>query len=128
MRKLALTATAAAVVSLTLTGCGGGSSTSQTVPSPSTVTVSVPTGQASAETTSSATTMVTLPEVAGRNGGIVYDELKALGLTSIKLASQDEDDKVVILPENWTAVKIEPAPGTQVRSNQTVVVTLTKKR
>lgn len=71
-------------------------------------------------------TSVKLPEVKGRNGGIVYDELIALGLTKLQLASRDVNDTVVLLPANWTAVKIEPAAGTTVRSDQTVVVTMTK--
>jgi len=40
---------------------------------------------------------------------------------------RDKEDKVVLAPQNWTAVKIEPAAGTEVMSNQTVVVTMTKE-
>lgn len=72
-------------------------------------------------------TTVTLPEVKGRNGGIVYDELIALGLTKLMLGSRDESDTVVLLPSNWTAVRIEPDAGTTVKTDQTVVVTMTKK-
>jgi hypothetical protein len=52
--------------------------------------------------------------------------MQDLGLTRLELASADKDHTVVVLPQNWTAVKIEPAPGTKVRANQTVVVTMTK--
>lgn len=70
---------------------------------------------------------VTLPEVAGQNGAIVQDKLKKLGLTNISLGSADDKDKLVIMPNNWTAVSIEPAPGTVVAGDDLVVVTLTKK-
>lgn len=69
---------------------------------------------------------VTLPEVAGRNGAIVRDELEALGLTNVMLGSSDARSTVVVLPQNWTAVSIEPAPWTVVKSDSLVVVTLTK--
>ena len=69
---------------------------------------------------------IVLPQVKGRNGSIVQDELVDLGLTNVKLASRDNVYTVVVLPENWTAVKIEPAAGSKVRSDQAVVVTLTK--
>lgn len=72
-------------------------------------------------------TRVILPEVEGRNGGIVFDELTELGLTNFDLASRDEDDTVVLLPQNWTAVSIEPGAGTEVDSDDTVVVTMTKE-
>lgn len=90
-----------------------------------------PTIQAAAPPASTSTappepTIVTLPKVKGRNGGIVYDELQDLGLTNVQLASGDQLDTVVLLPANWTAVTIEPKPGTKVSSDDTVVVTMTK--
>jgi hypothetical protein len=114
-----------------VSGCGSSAPSA----APATVTVTapapvapVPTRQAAAQVApSSATpTEVTLPAVKGRNGGIVYDELHELGLTKVELASADKQHTVVVLPQNWTAVKIEPAAGSKVRSNQTVVVTMTK--
>lgn len=72
--------------------------------------------------------IVTLPEVKGRNGAIVQDELKKLGLTNVRLASKDLYDSLVILPENWTAVSIEPGAGSKVATDQTVVVTMTKQK
>jgi hypothetical protein len=110
-----------------LTGCG---STAPAAPTVVTVTATPPaavTAPTAAAPASAAPTKVTLPEVKGRNGGIVYDELKELGLTNVEMASRDKADTVVVVPQNWTAVKIEPAAGTEVRSNQTVVVTMTKK-
>ncbi|MCA1189238.1 MULTISPECIES: PASTA domain-containing protein [unclassified Saccharopolyspora] len=69
---------------------------------------------------------VTLPDLAGKNGQIALDELAALGLTAVTPASQDRGGSMVVLPANWTVVKIEPAPGTVVKSDSTVVVTMTK--
>jgi hypothetical protein len=112
----------AAILPAVLAGCG---STAPTA-APATVTVAAPAPAAVAPTASAEPKMVTLPEVKGRNGGIVADELRELGLTKVDFASRDKADKVVVLPQNWTVVKIEPAAGTEVRSNQTVVVTMTK--
>ncbi|MFF1945109.1 hypothetical protein ACFVWF_23565 [Rhodococcus qingshengii] len=70
---------------------------------------------------------VTLPDVAGQNGAIVQDKLEKLGLTNVSFGSADEKDKVVLLLTNWTAVSIEPAPGTIVAGDDLVVVTMTKK-
>ena len=91
---------------------------------PDTDTYAIP--EARTESTSSAATTVTLPRVKGRNGAVVVDELRELGLTKVDLASADDDHTVVLLPQNWTVVKIEPAAGTKVRTGQTVVVTMTK--
>lgn len=71
---------------------------------------------------------VVLPQVAGQNGAIVFDQLQKLGLTNVSYASRDKDDKFVLYVANWTAVKIEPKAGTTVKSDQPVVVTMTKER
>ncbi|ROZ49410.1 hypothetical protein EEB13_05670 [Rhodococcus sp. WS3] len=70
---------------------------------------------------------VTLPDVSGQNGAIVQDKLEKLGLTNVRLASADANDTVVIMVANWTAVSIEPAPGTIMAGDDLVVVTMTKK-
>lgn len=119
-------ATAAALaLPVLLAGCGGG-----TAPAASpviTVTAPAPV-QSATPTTAAPVKRVTLPAVKGRNGAIVQDELRALGLSNVELASGDETATVVLVPANWTATKIEPAAGTEVTSNATVVVTLTKAR
>lgn len=76
--------------------------------------------------TSQAPAAVKLPQVKGRNGAIVYDELQKLGLKHVSLASADKAHTVVLVPQNWTVTKIEPAAGTQVDTDDTVVVTMTK--
>lgn len=71
---------------------------------------------------------VTVPAVAGHNGRIVRDQLRALGLRRVSFASQDPRSRVPIMLGNWTAVKIEPAVGSRVRPTDTVVVTLVRSR
>lgn len=125
MRKAALLPFLA-VSALALAGCGGGETAT-----PATVTVTAePTSQAQAAMPSPAAAPVkdvTLPDVEGRNGAIVYQELTELGLTNFQMASQDTEDKLVLNPANWTAVEIEPGAGETVKSNDTVVVTMTKE-
>jgi hypothetical protein len=70
---------------------------------------------------------VTLPAVSGQNGAIVADQLGKLGLTKVQYASRDDADTVVVNPANWTAVKIEPRPGTKIAADTAVVVTMSKK-
>ena len=135
------------VLALSLAGCGGSTPAAPTVvtvtatapaPTPATVTAPAPAlaieAPAGADTTTArrrATVTptqqaVTLPAVKGRNGAIVADELRELGLTKVRLASGDPSAKVVILPENWTAMRIEPPAGSKVGADDTVVVTMTK--
>src|ERR1041385_7074482 len=107
MRRVVITL-AAAVAALVLVGCGGPST-----PPPTTVTVTAPPAASGEQSDSSPSAgarqpahQVTLPEVADQNGAIVYEELQQLGLTKVQYASQDEKDKVVLNPANWTATKI----------------------
>ncbi|WP_072814257.1 hypothetical protein [Rhodococcus zopfii] len=113
---------------------GGGSdkdeSTTAAAPTTTTTTQALPpVAAAAAPTTTTAAVVaeVELPEVAGRNGEIVRQELADLGLTNVTLGSADPNSTLVIMAANWTAVSIEPAPGTIVAGDDPVVVTLTKK-
>jgi beta-lactam-binding protein with PASTA domain len=66
---------------------------------------------------------VTLPDVVGQNGAIAQDALRNLGLTKIDLAADATSGKqLVLIPENWHVTKIEPEAGTQVHTNQAVVL------
>jgi hypothetical protein len=122
IRRIAILAAVAAVA---LTACGSPAPSEPTVV---TVTAPPPAKAAGSAPTSTAPKpkRVTLPQVKGRNGGIVYDELQSLGLTNVNLASRDKSSTVVVLPQNWTATKIDPPAGTEVDSDDTVVVTMTK--
>jgi hypothetical protein len=94
-----------------------------TAPAPTTI----------AATTISATTLspttAAIPKgLVGTNALIAHDQLKALGFTNIHYASADEYDTVVILAQNWTVTKVEPAPGTVLALDATIVLTCTKKK
>jgi outer membrane receptor protein involved in Fe transport len=112
-----------AVAVLLLAGCGG-------TPAPTTITVQAPApaglGVASSDATGAPKT-VTLPDVVGQNGAIAQDALRRLGLTKVDLAADATSGRqLVLFPENWHVTKIEPEAGTQVRTNQAVVLTMTK--
>jgi PASTA domain len=116
---LALTTSTAAL--LLLGGCGGPSA------APPVATVTVPAPAALTPVAPAAPSTVTLPNVVGQNGAITEDTLRGLGLTKVEMAADATSGRQVVLnPANWTVTKIEPKAGTQVRSDQTVVVTMTK--
>ncbi|MBC3190986.1 PASTA domain-containing protein [Pseudonocardia sp. C8] len=85
------------------------------------------TAAAAASPTAPPVTDVTIPDVEGKNGAIALDELEQAGLTNVQPASRDKEDKVVLNAANWTVTKIEPGAGETVRSDSTVVVTMTKQ-
>lgn len=66
------------------------------------------------------------PDVVGRNAQIVDDQLRGLGLTNVTYASQDPEDTVVVLLQNWTVTGVEPGAGTSVAAGDAVVVSVTK--
>jgi hypothetical protein len=65
---------------------------------------------------------VTIPDIVGKNGAIVLDQLTKLGFTNVQYGSVNPKDKVPILYTNWTVVSVEPGPGTVVSSDSIVVV------
>ncbi|KAB1927677.1 PASTA domain-containing protein [Micromonospora sp. ALFpr18c] len=67
-----------------------------------------------------------MPNLAGSNAAVAQDKLKRLGITNIKLGSQDEFDTLVILPENWTVKKQSQKAGAKVAQDELVVLTCTK--
>ena len=73
-----------------------------------------------------AVTNVTIPDVAGGNAAIVQKTLEDLGLTDVVLASANPKYSMVLLVQNWTVVNIEPGPGTTVKSDDPVVLKVTK--
>ena len=121
----ALTLITSTAAVLSLVGCGGPSA----APPVTTVTVQAPAPApaALAPAAPAAPSIVTLPNVVGQNGAIAEDTLRSLGLTKIQMAADAASGREVVLnPANWTVTKIEPTAGTQIRSDQTVVVTMTK--
>ncbi|WP_379583200.1 PASTA domain-containing protein [Pseudonocardia hispaniensis] len=124
MRRAATLTLLTAVSAALLTACGG---TEPETPSPATVTVQVPAPAQPAAAQPVAPSTVTLPDVVGQNGAIAKETLEGLGLTNIRLAADPKSGKsAVFLPENWHVTKLEPKAGTEVRTDQTVVLTMTK--
>jgi beta-lactam-binding protein with PASTA domain len=104
---------AVAAASILVTGCG-------------TATPSAAAPEASV-TTSATPSMVMLPDVVGQNGAIAQDTLTTLGLTKLDLAADAASGHQIVLnPANWTVTKMEPKAGTSVRTDQAVVITMTK--
>jgi len=65
--------------------------------------------------------------LVGGNALIVHDQLERLGFTNVVYGSADPDDTFVVLAQNWTVRKVEPAEGTTLASNQPIVLTCSKK-
>ena len=80
-----------------------------------------------ATTEVAAAAQITIPDVAGQNAERIQKHLEALGLTDVSLSSANPKYSMVLLPENWTVVSIEPAPGTAVSADEPVVVKVTKE-
>lgn len=127
-RNTSLSFTAGAAAVLVLVGCANPSA----APPVATVTVQAPAPVVQAPATLApavpvAPSVVTLPDVVGQNGALAEDALRSLGLTKIEMAADATSGRQVVLsPANWTVTKIEPKAGTEVRSDQTVVLTMTK--
>lgn len=71
---------------------------------------------------------VTMPNLVGENASIAADTLRRLGFEKVQHGSADPDDRVVLLPQNWTVSSQSPKPGTKVSTDQLVVLTCTKQR
>lgn len=127
--------TAVAALAISATAC------SSPTPTPAPVTVTqttvaqapaVPAAPATpvapvATTEAAAAAQITIPDVAGQNAERVQKHLETLGLTDVSLSSANPKYSMVLLPENWTVVSIEPAPGTQVSADEPIVVKVTKE-
>ena len=75
-----------------LTGCASVSPFAPTKPAPVTTTASA---------------LITMPDVLGQNAAVAEDKLRKLGFTNITFGTVD-GRMVVILPQNWT-VKTQSA-------------------
>ena len=135
--KRTLSLLAAMAAATALAGCGTTSTPAApatvtvTAPVPTTVVATIPAAapatQAPAPAAAVAPSTATIPDLKGQNGAIAESTLKGMGFTNVKLAADKSSGKsVVLLPENWTVTKVEPKPGTNVATDQVVVVTMTK--
>ena len=68
---------------------------------------------------------VRLPRVGGRDGATVLATLKGLGLADVRLVT--DDDRTIDDPGKWTAIGLQPKPGTAVPVDRSVVVTVSQK-
>jgi len=65
---------------------------------------------------------LTVPDVSGQDAATVRRNLEDLGLNHVTLTSANPKYGTVMLAANWTAVSIEPPPGTLVTSGDPIVV------
>ena len=72
------------------------------------------------------TSSITIPGLTGQNAKIAEDKLESLGLTNVTLASANPKYTMVLAPENWKVVSVEPAAGTVVSSSDDVILKVTK--
>lgn len=124
-------ACSAVVAALCLSGCGTSDSFqkgfdagyNKTGPT----TTAVPAESTPASPAPAPVTTLIVPAVVGKNGAIARDQLTKLGFTKVEMAADAKSGhQMVLSPANWTVTKIEPAAGSQVQSDDTVVVTMTK--
>ncbi|SOJ52972.1 hypothetical protein MSIMFB_00477 [Mycobacterium simulans] len=69
---------------------------------------------------------ITIPDVRGHDGDKARRILEKLGLTDVRMCSTNPAYGVVMLESCWTAVSIDPPPGTVVGANDPVVVNVYK--
>ncbi|RKN16540.1 hypothetical protein D7147_22500 [Micromonospora musae] len=62
-----------------------------------------------------------------RSAQVAYETLTDLGFTKVTFGLQDDDDKVVLFPPNWTVAKQRAKAGVLVRTGKTIVLTCTKE-
>lgn len=71
---------------------------------------------------------VTIPRgLTGINAQRAYDQLQQAGFTNITFGTTDAEDEFVLYPPNWTVTGVEPGGGTQMMSDEPVVIKATKR-
>jgi PASTA domain len=118
--KIAFVSALTIAAATLLVACGGQPS------APSTVTVTQPAPGSGRSSSAAAAGPITIPDLTNENAEIARSKLSDLGLTNVELSSANPKYSVVILASNWTVVSIDPAPGTVVKTDDTVVVKVTK--
>ncbi|MCV7195520.1 PASTA domain-containing protein [Mycobacterium angelicum] len=76
--------------------------------------------------TSQRPAQIIVPDVRGQDGDTVRKTLRRLGLTDVSMSSTNPQYGVVMLESCWTAVSIDPPPGTAVAPDDPVVVQVYK--
>lgn len=70
--------------------------------------------------------VATVPNLVGQNAAVAKDQLSKLGFKDVELGSKDADNRIVILPENWTVTTQSTAAGSQVLTDVLIVLGCTK--
>ncbi|TDC38696.1 PASTA domain-containing protein [Micromonospora sp. 15K316] len=96
------------------------------VSSPAATTPAVPPTSAALPSPSAAA-QLKMPNLVGENAQVAYETLTDMGFTKVTFGSQDDDDKVVLSPPNWTVTKQSAKAGAMVRTDKTIVLTCTKE-
>jgi predicted small lipoprotein YifL len=78
-------------------------------------------GAPSSPPTTSAPTLITMPNVVGQNADVARDALHKLGLTNVDLGTVD-GHKVVVLPQNWTVKAQSAKPGARLAPDAKIVL------
>ncbi|MDN5582348.1 MAG: hypothetical protein ACTH2Y_09055 [Corynebacterium sp.] len=69
-----------------------------------------------------------IPEgLEGMNAQLAYERLTGDGFTGVNPTSVDPSRAMPVLYNNWTVTSIEPAPGTTVPSDSTIILNMTKE-
>ncbi|MEU6203178.1 PASTA domain-containing protein [Micromonospora musae] len=105
------------------------SSSASVVHSPAATTppTSAAPASSAARPSPSAAAQLKMPNLVGENAQVAYETLTDLGFTKVTFGSQDDDDKVVLFPPNWTVTKQSAKAGVLVRADKTIVLTCTKE-
>jgi hypothetical protein len=71
--------------------------------------------------TTSAPTLLTMPDVTGQNADVAQDSLKKLGFKNIDLGTVD-GHHIVVLPQNWTVKAQSAKPGSRLAPDAKIVL------
>lgn len=129
MRTLPACLVYVAVAAATLTGCSSAEEGfREGFAAGSAASSTAPTTPPQVAQTAEPVRQIVIPDIAkGQNGAIALETLQRAGLTKVQPASRDKNDRFVVNPANWSVVSVEPRAGTEVSSDSTVVVTMTKQ-
>jgi len=126
----------ATALSLTLTACSSDSDdentvVTQTVTEQAAVEPEASAAPAAAEVTEETEAPVEDLEIPagleGMNGQLAYEQLKDAGFTGVVPTSVDPTRAMPIMYNNWTITSVEPAAGTVVPADSTVILNMTKE-
>ncbi|OLT55690.1 hypothetical protein BJF89_14420 [Corynebacterium sp. CNJ-954] len=136
-RRSKILVIAATAATFALTACG---SSSDDASAPETVTQvvtqtpdaapAIEQADAAVPSTSEAPPVVdlTIPGgLEGMNGQLAYERLTSEGFTGVNPTSVDPSRAMPVLYNNWTVTSVEPAPGTAVPSDSTIILNMTKE-